>query len=183
MQNGPMEANVRGLFLTIALALSAAPSLAQETPAGKAGCAAIDLALPSGLSAWTVQAPLAAAASASALPQAPLIPGKAVASTLPPTAEVHFVVPPEKPAEPSSHSGLFEIEIDKAGTYVVALSAGAWIDLLKDGKALTSSAHDHGPACSTLHKMVEFPMEPGRYVLQVSGNADAKLSILVGKRP
>jgi hypothetical protein len=173
---------MRAALLTIALALSAAPALAQETPAAKASCPAMDRALPPGFSAWTVQAPLGAAFGAAGLPTAQLTPGKAVAASLPPTAEVHFIVPPEKPADPASHSGLFEVKIDKAGTYVVALSAGAWIDLLKDGKALTSSAHDHGPACSTLHKMVEFPLEPGRYVLQVSGNADAKLSILVEQR-
>src|SRR6202012_1320474 len=121
---------------------------------------------------------LAAAVRAAGLGKAQLTPGKAVAAGLSPTAEVHFVVPPEKPADPESHSGLFEIKVDKPGTYVVGLGAGAWIDVLKDGKALMSSAHDHGPACSTLRKMVEFPLQPGRYVLQVSGAADAKLAIM-----
>jgi hypothetical protein len=31
--------------------------------------------------------------------------------------------------------------------------------------------------------MVDFPLEPGRYVLQVSANADAKLPILLARRP
>jgi hypothetical protein len=174
---------MRGLVLMIALALSAAPALAQETPSAKANCSTMDSALPPAFSAWPTQAALSAAVNAAGLSKATLTPGKAVAASLSPTAEVHFVVPPEKPADPASRSGLFDIKIAKSGTYVVGLGAGAWIDVLKDGKALTSSAHDHGPTCSTLHKLVEFPLEPGHYVLQISGNTDAKLSILVAKRP
>jgi hypothetical protein len=176
-------AQMRGVALTIALVLSAAPAWAQETPAAKADCSATDRALPPGFSGWSAQTALSAAVSAAGLSRATLTPGKAVAATLSPTAQVHFVAPPGKPADPASHSGLFDLTIATPGTYAVGLGAGAWVDLLKDGKPLTSSAHDHGPACSTLHKMVEFPLEPGHYVLQVSGNADAKLPILVAKRP
>ncbi|THD58175.1 MAG: homogentisate 1,2-dioxygenase [Phenylobacterium sp.] len=143
----------------------------------------MDRALLPGFSTWTAQTPLAAAVSAASLSQAQLTPGKSVVARLSPTADVDFAVPPEKPADPASHSGLFDVKIEQPGTYVVGLGAGAWIDVLKDGKALSSIGHDHGPACSTLRKMVEFPLQPGRYLLQVSGAPDAKLSILVTKRP
>jgi hypothetical protein len=46
-----------------------------------------------------------------------------------------------------------------------------------------STAHSRGPECSTLRKMVDFPLQPGRYVLQVSANADARLPILLARRP
>jgi hypothetical protein len=182
-----MEAALRGVAMILtaaALAVLPAGALAQEMPqASKASCAAMDKDLSADLGAWTAQTPLAAATSAATLGKATLVPGKAVAAELPQTADVYFVTQPERPGGSVSHGGMFELRIDKAGTYVVALGSGAWIDVLKDGKALTSTAHSPGPACSTLRKMVDFPLEPGRYVLQVSANADARLSILLAKRP
>jgi hypothetical protein len=166
------------------LCLPAAIGLAQEMPAkSAASCAAMDKTLSPDLAAWTAQTPLAAATSAASLGKAALTPGKAVTADLPQTPQVRFVTQPEKPGGAVSHGGMFELKIDKAGTYVVALGSGAWIDVLKDGKPLVSTAHSHGPDCSTLRKMVDFPLEPGRYVLQVSANADAKLPILLARRP
>ena len=166
------------------LSLPAATGLAQEAPAkSAASCAAMDKTLPADLAGWTAQTPLAAATSAATLGKATLTPGKAVTADLPQTPEVHYVTQPEKPGGTVSHGGMFGLKIDKAGTYVIALGSGAWIDVLKDGKPLASTAHARGPDCSTLRKMVDFPLEPGRYVLQVSANADAKLPILLARRP
>ena len=166
-----------------ALGVEAGSSAAQEAPAASTSCAAMDKTLPADLAAWTAQTPLAAATSAATLGKARLIPGRAVAADLPRTSDVHFVTQPEKPGGTVSHGGMFELQVDKAGTYVIALGSGAWIDVLKDGKALVSTAHARGPDCSTLRKMVDFPLEPGRYVLQVSANADARLPILLARRP
>lgn len=177
---------MRGVAVTIAaaaLALVPAIGAAQEAPASTAACTAMDKTLPPDLAAWTAQTPLAGATSAAGLHKASLTPGKAVAADLPPTPQVHFVTQPEKPGGTVSHGGMFELNIDKAGTYVVALGSGAWIDVLKDGKPLISTAHSRGPECSTLRKMVDFPLQPGRYVLQVSANADARLAILLARRP
>jgi hypothetical protein len=156
---------------------------AQEMPPAKANCAAMDQSLPADLAVWTAQTPLAAAANPAGLAKAALTPGKAIAADLPQTSAVTFVTQPERPGGSVSHGGMFELRIDKAGTYVIGLGSGAWIDVLKDGKVLTSTAHSPGPACSTLRKMVDFPLQPGRYVLQISANADARLPILLAKRP
>ncbi len=174
---------MRGLALASALILVPVVAAAQEMPAGKPNCTSMDQALPADLASWTAQTPLAAAADAASLSKAALTPGKAVTADLPQTASVHFVTQPERPGGSVSHGGMFELRIDKAGTYVIGLGSGAWIDVLKDGKPLTSTAHSPGPACSTLRKMVDFPLQPGRYVLQISANADAKLPILLAKRP
>jgi hypothetical protein len=171
------------MMMAAALGLAPMAAPAQEAPASNASCAGMDKTLPPDLAGWTAQTPLAAAASAAALGKASLVPGKAVAAELPQTSEVHFVTQPERPGGSVSHGGMFELKIDKAGTYVIGLGSGAWIDVLKDGKPLTSTAHSPGPACSTLRKMVDFPLEPGRYVLQISANADAKLPVLLAKRP
>lgn len=169
--------------LALLATLAAVGASAQEMPANNASCAAMDKALPADLAAWTAQTPLAAATSSAGLAKAALTPGKAVSANLAQTPDVHFVTQPEKPGGTVSHGGMFELRIDKPGTYVIGLGSGAWIDVLKDGKAQMSSAHSRGPDCSTLRKMVDFPLEPGRYVLQISANADAKLPILLARRP
>ena len=67
---------------------------------------------------------------------------------------------------------MIPVEVKKAGRLVVALDAGAWIDLVRDGVAVKSVVHDHGPACSGIRKMVEFDVSQGRYLLQIT-NAPA----------
>jgi len=73
---------------------------------------------------------------------------------------------------------MLTLNVATAGTYVVAADAGAWLDVLSDGKPVASSAHGRGPSCSTIHKQVEFNLAPGRYVLQISGAPDASIGIL-----
>src|SRR3546814_6328727 len=62
---------------------------------------------------------------------------------------------------------MITVEVKKAGRLIVALDAGAWIDLVRDGAAQKSITHGHGPACSGIRKMVEYDVTPGRYQLQI----------------
>jgi hypothetical protein len=87
-------------------------------------------------------------------------------------------VPLNKPAAPNTYAGLFTLTIETAGTYSIALSQGAWIDVAPaGGKPLSSIAHSHGPACSTVHKVVDFALQPGAYVVQVSGAQSTPVTI------
>src|SRR3546814_10877370 len=63
--------------------------------------------------------------------------------------------------------GTIPVEVKKAGRLIVALDAGAWIDLVRDGAVVKSVAHGHGPACSGIRKTVEYDVAPGRYQLQI----------------
>ena len=65
----------------------------------------------------------------------------------------------------------------------MALGSGAWIDVVKDGKAIESTAHGHGPDCSGVRKVVDFPLQPGSYTLQVAANGQAQLPLLVTRAP
>ena len=42
---------------------------------------------------------------------------------------------------------------------------------------------DFTPGCTTARKTVEFPLQPGDYVLQVSANAEPALALMIIKRP
>lgn len=105
--------------------------------------------------------------------------GQAARLALLPAADLRYPLPPEKPAAPGTFGGFVQVTIDRPGTYRVALGSAAWIDLVADGKALASIAHGHGPDCSGIRKIVDFTLQPGRHVLQLSGNAEAQATIMV----
>jgi hypothetical protein len=188
------DRRLAGLIASAILALAPA-ALAQvqaqaqvqplsETPSATAvPCAATDAALPPALASWTAKVDLVSAASAADLPQARIALGQAARVTLHGTRDVAYAVQPEKPGGSVAHGGLLTFTIAEAGSYRVGLSSGAWIDVLKDGQAQVSTAHGHGPACSTLRKMVDFNLRPGVYELQISANADPEIGVLVVKAP
>lgn len=193
-----MTGSKRGLVLA-ALLMPSGGALAQEmTGMGTASpaivpspiaCPATPAALPGELSGWNRRVPLAAAQVAGAA--ARLTPGSAVDGTLSPTPEVHYALRPEKPGGSVSFGGIYAFTVPTAGHYRVALGSAAWIDVIKAGDTgkdnpvggLTSIAHGHGPDCSGIRKMVDFALEPGDYLLQISANAEAKLPLLVTRLP
>ncbi len=152
----------------------------QEMPSA---CAKADVALPSAVAGWASKTPLDSATDISHLDKTELLEGHAVSLALHPTREVTYPTQPEKPGGSVAHGGLIGVTITSAGTYEVGLGSGAWIDVLKDGAAIVSTAHGHGPSCSTIRKVVDFPLTPGRYVIQISANAEPTLQIMIWRRP
>lgn len=165
----------------LALPLTAQAQMAPAAPAP--ACAAMDQDLPADLAAWTAKKDLAAAKGVSELDKAVLAPGQAYVATLAPTPDVTYIVQPEKPGGTVSKGGIFAIDVPAAGSYVIALGTAAWIDVLKGDAPQRSTGHGRGPACSTLRKMVTFDLQPGRYVVQISANAEATLPIMVSLKP
>lgn len=79
------------------------------------------------------------------------------------------------------HGGTLTLTVTAAGTYRIALGGRAWIDLVQSGTPLVSSAHGHGPACSGIHKIVDFRLEPGSYAVQLSGSVEDTVTLMVAK--
>jgi hypothetical protein len=73
-------------------------------------------------------------------------------------------------------------EVSEAGTYGLALSLGAWIDVARGGLALHASNNGRGPACSTIRKIVDFRLEPGTYTVTVSRTAESSARLLIFRR-
>lgn len=165
------------LLLALPLLLAAAP---QEAPAP---CPTPAAPLPAGLEAWHKGASLAAATDRASLTQARITPGTRVEVMLAPADTVRYAVAPGKAQPPASLGGLIGFRIHRAGSYRVAIGTAAWIDVLHGGKALTSTAHEHGPACSGIRKMVDFKLRPGRYVLQISGSKEPATPVLIAPLP
>ena len=80
---------------------------------------------------------------------------------------LRYGVAPERKPDVHKFGGMIPIEVKQAGRLIVALDAGAWIDLVRDGTVVQSITHGHGPACSGIRKMVEFDVTQGRYQLQI----------------
>jgi hypothetical protein len=65
------------------------------------------------------------------------------------------------------------------------LSAGTtlWIDRIRDGTSVPSSAHGHRAPCTSIRKTVEFPLSRGDYLVQHSGNAVPSTQLMVTRKP
>ena len=173
-------------YLALAAASVAAlalPAAVHAEDAQAPACAAVPAPLPTELASWPDRAPLDAARRADRIGEATLTVGKAVDAVLARTADVKYVLRPEKPGGSVSYGGLFAFTAEQTGTFRVALGSGAWIDVVKDGKAVESTAHGHGPDCTGVRKMVDFPLEPGSYILQIAANGQAQLPLLVTRLP
>jgi hypothetical protein len=164
----------------VALLLLSSAAFAQEGMRPAPKCDAV-AAPPPALSGWSSKADIAAGTKTDGLSAASLTVDHAATVALHPTRDVSFITQPDKPGGSVAHGGLLAVVIDKAGTYQINLSSGAWIDLVKDGKSVLSTAHAPGPACTGIRKTVQFPLEPGRYVLQISANADPTIMVMVSK--
>ena len=148
-----------------------------QTAAAAPVCPATPAPLPAELAGWSPQTLLPANGAGL------LTIGHGAAAALRPSASVTLVAPAGHPAAPGTTSGVFTFTAPAAGRYRVALSAGAWVDVVRAGKPLPSVAHGHGAACSPVRKMVDYDLQPGTYRLQVVGNAAPVITLMVARLP
>jgi len=166
----------RGLLAGCAL-LIALPALAAEEPSG---CDKFKWPIDRERSALTGQA-TKVASGATVEPT-----GTAIRLALGPQADAKLPNPPERlPKAPDTianrSAGYVQVgKIPAAGTYTVALSAGAWLDAIQDGKMLKPAAFSGATDCAGIRKVVKFDLQPGPLLLQVSSvvGSDIVLTIL-----
>ena len=75
-------------------------------------------------------------------------------------------------------AGLAALDVPRAGTLDVVLSNASYVDLVRDGKPLRSTAHRMTTGCKGMRKAVSFAVVPGRYVVQLTGAPQA--SVVMG---
>lgn len=160
------------MLLATLIALSL-PQAAAASPA----CPATPVGLPRGMEQW--RRPTAITAAATAAKPVLLTSGSAVRATLLPVSRVTFAAPPAKPGAATSHGGVFAFDVARAGRYRVALGSAAWIDVLRGTTPVASATHGHGPSCSTIRKMVDFDLKPGRHLLQIAGSEATAVTLMV----
>ena len=168
-------------FLLSLLLAATAPQAMDGMDHKATACPATPAPLPAGLEGWSRKTPARAGTTASRATMLTI--GEGAVASLLPTPRVSYAVRPEKPGGSVSSGGLFTFTVATAGRYRVALGSGAWIDVLAGTKPVVSVAHGHGPECTGVRKMVDFDLQPGRYLLQVAGNGSATLPLMVARVP
>jgi hypothetical protein len=153
--------------------LLAALLLQTSTPPAAAPVCTAPVAPPAGLEAWS---------TVSGITTDAIEPGKTTGLMLQPATTVKFPLVPERAPATGSFGGVYHVAIATAGTYRIALQAGAWIDVVRDGKSLSSVAHMEGPACSGIRKIVDFALQPGSYTLQLSGAKAPAMQVLIATK-
>ena len=108
-----------------------------------------------------------------------------------PTVGRAFTVPAADPAtirglraDEATRAGgaaLVPFEVTADATYHVAISDRAWIDIAAGDALVPSSAHRHGPACSGIAKVVDFPLKRGRYALHLTGISTPSVKVLIAR--
>jgi hypothetical protein len=146
------------MFLPFALALALQATAAQP-------CAA-DAALPKALTGWR---------QTTATP----VVGKAFAVQGRDPATVRGLTASDLAR--GGAAALVPIQIATGGAYHVALSDGAWIDMMAGGMTLPSVGHAKGPVCSGIHKIVDFRLQRGRYALHLSGMKTPSVRVLIAR--
>jgi hypothetical protein len=92
------------------------------------------------------------------------------------------IIVPGQAVRVTPAQGAVTLEIAEAGRYGIALDLPAWIDVARDGRTLASVRHGHGPACSTIRKIVDFELSPGRYTVTLSRTEAPTARMLVVRR-
>jgi hypothetical protein len=172
------HARTRGTLMLLAVLLALAATQAAPMHDGES-CPASPAALPAGMEGWSWPSTTSAGANAASATR--LAVGTAVTANLMPTPRVTYATRPDKPGGSVSSGGVFTFIVDAPGRYRVALGSGAWVDVLSGTTPAVSVAHGHGPACSTIRKMVDFDLRPGRYLLQIAGNGTPTLPLMVAR--
>jgi hypothetical protein len=173
---------LRALALGALAFVTGAAGLADAQEAAAPACTA-PVAPTGELAPWTAPSQLQAARNEANASRARLPIGQAARLTLVQTPEVRYPLRPEKPGGSVSYGGLVQIDVREAGTYRLALDSAAWIDVVRDKQAVTSSAHGHGPHCTGIRKMVDFRLTPGSYILQIAANGQPQMTVLAARLP
>ncbi len=103
----------------------------------------------------------------------------AFALDLVPIAAATLPRAPERVPKPGTFAGAVTFDAPHPGTYQVALSDAAWIDLIQGSAARKPSAFSGAGGCPGLRKVVRFDLETGTFVLQISGAAENRLRLIV----
>lgn len=164
----------RGLAVLLAAALPIVPTVAAQ-PGKPAAACPVEPVLPPDLSGWARMSSNKTiyAYGDTRAAEWPVLGAVRTGLSLHRAESLRYWAAPERKPDVHKFGGMVPIKVEKAGRLVVALDAGAWIDLVRDGAVVKSAAHGHGPACSGIRKMVEFDVAQGRYLLQIS-NAPAQ---------
>ncbi|RIV90319.1 homogentisate 1,2-dioxygenase [Aurantiacibacter xanthus] len=143
-------------------------------------CPAADVALGQSWSGWNATVPLISARNTAELTTSGFAPGQAIALSLHPDPEVAYASLPQGEGEETSFGGLARFTITEAGIYGVGAGSPLWIDVSRDGVPAVPVAYGRGVRCTPIRKVVSFELQPGDYVLEISGSETSQVQLMIG---
>lgn len=106
-------------------------------------------------------------------------PDKAMTLHLRPLHQAGLPKPPERSQAADSFAGFVQLGAVPAGRIVVSLSAGAWIDVIQQGRYLRPAAFSGATGCEGIRKTVRFEVAAEPLTLQFSGVRADTISLTV----
>jgi hypothetical protein len=92
--------------------------------------------------------------------------------------------PPERAPKDGTFAGFVTFKAapktaPKSGLYTISLSAGAWVDVVQDGRFLKPVAFSGATDCEGIRKTMKYDLGASPFVLQVSGAKENSVSIAI----
>ena len=153
---------MRRTFLLALALVAAAPAFAAEP----SGCDKFKWPIDRERAALTApdRATLASGADITAQPPT------ALTLTLRPSADAALPSPPERAPTAETFAGFVSVKSPlPAGVYTISLSAGAWVDVVQDGRHLKPKAFSGATDCEGIRKTMKFDLTASPFVIQISG--------------
>ena len=100
--------------------------------------------------------------------------------TLRPVADAGLPSPPERAAAEGTFAGYLDVKTARpAGTYSISISAGAWIDVVQEGRYLKPKAFSGATDCAGIRKTMKFDLAASPFVVQVSGMKENTITLAI----
>ncbi len=166
-------------MMAAVLLVAAAPLMAQAHGV-TASCADISMRnLPEKLAGWGKQPAMERAGATAA--EAPLVmPGAKMELTLLPATLVTLAHPPgQQRTADAPHAGIIAVDVPADGIWLIAASKPVWIDVLAGGHPVEALKFGNLAPCTSIRKVVEFPLKAGRHLVQLSGNPGSVVEIMI----
>ncbi|WGS21306.1 MULTISPECIES: hypothetical protein [unclassified Bradyrhizobium] len=164
---------MRKSLLAAVLLLVANPAFAAEEPSG---CDKFKWPIDHARAALTApdRAKLTSGSEQAALPST------GITLTLVTPADAKLPTPPERAPKDGTFAGFTSFKTTpKSGLYTISLSAGAWVDVVQDGRSLKPKAFSGATDCDGIRKTMKYELSASPFVLQVSGARENSISIAI----
>jgi hypothetical protein len=108
------------------------------------------------------------------------MPSTGITLSLVSPADAKLPSPPERAPKDGTMAGFATFKAaPKAGIYTISLSAGAWVDVVQDGRFLKPKAFSGATDCEGIRKTMKYELAAQPFVLQVSGTKENAISIAI----
>lgn len=136
--------------------------------------------LTGNLASWNKPLIVKTSQTIANLKQANPVPiSQTVEASLFPARSVEFPVSPQERGGSVSFAGTLKFDITKKSTYRIITNGRPWVEIVQNGKIIDSTKHQHGEKCWGMEKVLDFPLTPGRYVIELTANGKETIKFMI----